>query len=76
MLDLFEKASNDIVVNFNLPNVLASDSWSLFDYFLTVASVQFVNDQYYVNKTESSVRVAVILTGTVDQSVTVRYEIL
>ena len=41
-----------------------------------MATVQFLNDRYYVNETDSSVRVAVVLTGTVAQSITVRYNLL
>jgi HSP20 family molecular chaperone IbpA len=47
----------------------------VFFFFLSVATVQFQFNQYFVNETDGSVRVAVILTGAVDESVTVRYDI-
>jgi hypothetical protein len=46
-----------------------------FLFFLTVATVQFLSNQYYVNETDNSVRIAVILTGSVAQSTVVRYDI-
>ena len=47
----------------------------VFFFFLSVATFQFQFNQYFVNETDDSVRVAVILTGAVDESVTVRYDI-
>ena len=43
-------------------------------HFFTVATVQFQLNQYYVNESDSTVRIAVILTGIVADPILTRYD--